>query len=92
MELKLGHDIKVTVGEDKKKNIRPPSTYLFGAEAGEGWPEADVGGRRWWRPPPVLWSWLPRPRGWDCKKWIHSHINRGYFWMKKVFRYMYFLR
>ena len=24
----------------KQKNIRPPSTYLFGAEAGEEWPEA----------------------------------------------------
>jgi hypothetical protein len=29
MELKLGHDIKVKVGENKKY-IRPPSTYLFG--------------------------------------------------------------
>jgi len=37
------------------------------AEAGEGWPEADVGGRRWWRPPPVLWSWPPCTRGWAAK-------------------------
>jgi len=76
MELKLGHDIKITTGENKK-NIRPPSTYLFGAEEEEAWPEFVEGGHRWRCPPSSSVQPGPRPRGWDCKKWMHSHINRG---------------
>ena len=46
MELKLGHDIKVRVGENKKKYIRPHSTYLFGIEEEEKWPEVAGRGRQ----------------------------------------------
>jgi hypothetical protein len=43
--LEPGHYIKVKVGENKK-NIRPPSTYLFGAEEEKTWPEFVVGSHR----------------------------------------------
>jgi len=42
MELKLGHDTKVKVGE-KQKNIRLPSTYLSDLEE-EKQPEVSRGG------------------------------------------------
>jgi len=45
MELKLGHDIKVRVGEKQKKYIRPHSPYLFRVEEKERWPKGRFGGR-----------------------------------------------
>ncbi len=56
MGLKLGHDIKVRVGENKK-NIRPLSTYLFDVEAGEKWPEEAVVEAAAGGVLPCLWSW-----------------------------------
>jgi len=58
MELKLGHDIKIKVGE-KQKNIRPSSTYLFRVEGKERRPEVEVGGHRWGCPPLPLVNWSP---------------------------------
>jgi hypothetical protein len=78
MVLKLGHDIKVKVGVNKK-NIRLPSTYLSDLEEEERQPEVVRGGHCWRCPPrPLIKSWPPHPLRLGCKKWIHSHINRGY--------------
>ena len=67
MVLKLGHDIKSN-SWGKTKNIRPPSTYLFGVEEGEWWPEAAVdGGHQLGCPPQPLVLASSCPRGWAAK-------------------------
>jgi len=58
MVLKLGHDIKVKVGANKKI-IRPSSTYLLRVEGEERRPEVEVGGHRWRCPPLPLVNWSP---------------------------------